>query len=688
ALDTGEVEILISYPEDHNYEASATKSIHLNILALDIIFEMDSYEFREGAVSLPAGAGNLYMNVIDTMVSDYEKATGISLSDLIVDDRLLLSTMGNANAKAQAFLEYFGLTVPSVTIPSAIRNYSKDTEASKYLLYIHEVDYAEDSIIKDKYGIQYVHGQISIERRDVTSGDYGVYVAGTNEPAQLSPMGWYKDQIDLVPEGDYTEICVLTGDQTLENATWTDHITLTQSQNQQMTIYLRNPETGVISEKAVLLVRIDLEKPTLEIEYNETPVFETSVDNEPIRIDQSIFGALYNTDFEVVPHADDNVLEGVLGSGIDYLEYVYLDVKTAEDAANLENRLASATWTAVKYGELPVLEEEKPSGIYFVRVYDYAGNVSEIAQVTYFDGNQVPLSDVKHGAYFIDQNRPVIVLKQDEEATRHYFDGQWRQYVNGIPALQYSISDSRTGIASIEWEVTYYPTNAMDEGTKEVKSAVVKAPVDQISNLNEVLKSENFNIPLNELFNDGSGIAKDGIYVVYVKTVDNSGYKTEMTRTLKKDNNVPDVTLTSDKAETNKLNDVETDANKVEWHQSETLTFTVHNYETIQSLSGLKTISLLTKVMNETTEQYASDYAVQDVTLTPIDGTGAAQIVIEIKNSGQYQAKVVSNAFFEDATTTNLINPQGTVATVEDTDGFYETPWIDAVTPVLVLSAV
>ena len=670
----GDVVIELQYPADSNYTVSPVYYLNLTVLPGDLVFEADSFRFRQGAKALPEGVGTLYLSGMSILVEDYPEKAAVE-GRIGTDGRMMIKAMNQeVPAEISAFLNYYGIPVPAVSVPAAISSYTEASPVGSYPIVIGPVEFRSDSPIKNSYGIAYRHGIVQIERRDVITGDYEIqYMDGT--AAQASGLGWYNRPVQIVPAGEYNLI-------SQDGVNWTEKLVFDQEQNRQETVYLKNAADDTRSTRAVFGIRIDMTKPTLTVSSDKTLYFDTYEGNA-ITVDKGIFGAVYKEDFTLTPMADDGNENG--SSGVSYLQYLYTGIGeevTEENAGNY-------TWVSLPKGEnVSVAAAGNPMGIVWFRAVDFADNYSAPAAHGY------EVQEAKKGAYLIDGKAPEIVVTTDES----YLQG-WHQFAQGLPLVGAVISDDVSGIGTIEYEASFEDQSgtlvSYEENGSGRHTLFDGGTLRQVS---EIVARQEVNVDLNRLFGEGEALlTKNGTYRVTFYVRDHGGNTAVTAVTLKKDDTVPEVTLRADEASIaiNEKNDELDSAGSreaVDWHKTETLTVTIENYDTIKGLSGVKSVSLLKYAMNEGDETYAQTAVKTSYQLGKIydrDGkitgeTGSDQtVVIEIDESGRYEALVETNALLTEGKT-GYPNIYNTI----DENSTYTAKWIDNVTPVLAVTGV
>ncbi len=751
AKESGSVIIDVTFPADNNYMAG-TRRLEFTVLSADLTFQTDDVTFRHGAAAMPAEVGKLWLANAQKLVEEYNTEYNGTLQ-LAEDGRLLVSYISDTTngtitvvPGVDTFLTGFiGLTnVPASNFPDAIKNYTPTSCAGTYLMEIGVVNFKTDATLASSYDLSFDPGIVTIERRDVVEGDYKVVKMAkdesgnwtiTDELAQVSDLGWYNCAVAIVPAGEYNKIST-------DGADWQEALTFTGEHSGQVVFYLNNSndDTGnTASLKAVIDLRIDMTAPVVKPAFDKTAQIGKNKDND-IALKQELFGGVYLEDLTLLLNeeggynSDPNLAGGKKGSGVNYLEYYFAGVnseyytKTAAEMAAAEvewTKLARTQDITVKE-TAPEGETAHPEGIWFVRAWDFAGNVSAPYVVAHTD----PARD---GAYIIDGTAPALTIGPDAATGKLYYEGQYAAYATGIPTIPVSVEDSHTGLSEISYSVSYL---APGEQTAVVKEGVLRpsAVIDSVAALmsaDMAYNSETYfdlttatetvrPIDLNEFYGTmdettGKKIAPDGVYTIIVEALDNAGNRTEQTVVVSKDSVVPVVSLTSAQAEINMANDglVGTagyDAHDIQWHQKEYLTVKIENYQDILERSGVQSIVLSGKYLDEAVSAVGNPtYAASSTTVQTLNGevleqalghayntitnevdtsvtTEAGSVVLIVDKSAQYDVTVATNSYGS-GPNDYLHNAAGTTSASDD-DARYDTQWIDSVRPTLDVSGV
>ncbi|MBR6522353.1 MAG: hypothetical protein IKT47_06770, partial [Oscillospiraceae bacterium] len=473
-IGVGHVKLVISKPEDSAYYMTST-TIEFDVRPADVWVTMDEITYYYGSNNTPENFGAIYIDGLKELEDletegpyEYKKGSpaydaweDLGLGELSYDKGTLNTTDFGANA-----------------IGDYILTINKDNEST--------------AAVADKYNIHYRNGVVHIERKKVTVDDYAVIV-GENQVVDHFNGAWYKSAITVKPAGDYELISKDAGE------TWTNATTglnFSGDQDQVVNIWLKDTDTGVVTDAYPLQVRIDNIAPTAAIEYITT----SSADGPIFNSGYAENGMALFKDMKIRMSGTDPLSNGS-ASGILRVEYQFL--KPGETLND------NGTWTPLT-GNVHLFDDlSDMQGAYYVRAVDQAGNVSQPVHWVGYD--DAPW-------FVLDRNAPVVNISNSADY------GSWFTYKDGIPPLSFTVSDAGSGMAETTW--------TLKQGETVVASGGFGAEEGEHS------------IPLNEL------ISQQGDYTLTISVEDVIGRKTgdvrhkaETVVNIRYDNTPPQVTV-------------------------------------------------------------------------------------------------------------------------------------------------
>lgn len=201
--------------------------------------------------------------------------------------------------------------------------------------------------------------------------------------------GWWNQDIVILPaEGYYISL-------SNRDAGWMDSLTLSEEgQDQQITFYLRNAETGAISLGKTLQYHLDKENPVGEVSFDDFSSWEELVE----AIDFAIF---YKDTVTVKASAVDAL------SGVDTVEYL-----EAQAGLTLQQLLTASGWQAMPEAGVAVALKDAKQFVYYIRITDKAGNVTFIStDGAEYDTTAPAVKGVKNGKTYYTTQKVTVTDK-------------------------------------------------------------------------------------------------------------------------------------------------------------------------------------------------------------------------------------------------------------------------------------
>ncbi len=166
----------------------------------------------------------------------------------------------------------------------------------------------------------------------------------------LGEDGWYTSEVAVcAPDGH--EIST-------DKQDWQADISVTQDGETEIGYYLKNTETGYISEEKTITVKRDVVAPEGEVYFEENPV--------KTALNTITFELLFNRAFDVVITAADDT------SGVKKTEYYVSDKALEASEVTTIQR-----WMPYEAFDVPAVDKKKT--VVYVKITDYAGNVTVFA---------------------------------------------------------------------------------------------------------------------------------------------------------------------------------------------------------------------------------------------------------------------------------------------------------------------
>lgn len=305
--------------------------------------------------------------------------------------------------------------------------------------------------------------------------------------------GWYNSDIEITAEEGYKISTINTG-----TGTWESKIIRSvEGENSEITFYLRNDETGVISLSKTESYNLDKNtkntKTVGTISFNEINSWGEFLSN----ITYALF---YNADVLVEVEASDML------SGVDKIEYIESETALSlEEVKNIEN------WNSMPAeGKIAVTTEHAKQFIYYVKITDKAGNVKYISSDgaefdtegptiegivnggTYYTTQKISITDRKINEILLDENTVTdanVTTDDDTKQETHTFT------VAGNTDTTYTIKAIDEVGNSTTYTITMKKIVALEEPIKDlteenVKSINEETIQDVIDEIKELLDDE------------------------------------------------------------------------------------------------------------------------------------------------------------------------------------------------------
>ncbi len=166
----------------------------------------------------------------------------------------------------------------------------------------------------------------------------------------LGEDGWYTSDVSVCAP----DVHVISTDK----QDWQTDISVTQDGVTELRYYLKNTETGYISEEKIVKVKRDVVAPDGEVYFEENPV--------KAALNAITFDLLFNRAFDVIIMAGDET------SGVKSIEYY-----VADNALEANEVMSITEWMPYEAFDVPAVDKKKT--VVYAKVTDNAGNVTVFA---------------------------------------------------------------------------------------------------------------------------------------------------------------------------------------------------------------------------------------------------------------------------------------------------------------------
>lgn len=277
----------------------------------------------------------------------------------------------------------------------------------------------------------------------------------------ISGEGWQNKEFVITADNGYKVSPTSTAD-----GVWNDTLTGSTEGENNITLYLKNMETGAISLAKTVSYKLDKVNPTGKVYFDERNAWENFLNTIS-------FGLFYKNEVTVKVDSADNL------SGVASVEYY-----ASNKAMTLDEVKAITEWTEYN-GEFSVALEDAKQFVYFIRITDNAGNVTYLStDGAEYDTTVPVISGIENGiTYYTTQNITVsdknldTVTLNDEPSTESII-------LEGNKDATYTIIASDKAGNSTTVTVTMKPiselSSPIDSLTKENVNSSNEQTVDDV----------------------------------------------------------------------------------------------------------------------------------------------------------------------------------------------------------------